>query len=129
MAWIHLVAGLALLEYVFFIYLVGKARGTFGVKAPATTGHEIFERYFRVQMNTLELIVVFLPALALAAQYWDPRWVAAIGALFLIGRAIYLRSYVADPASRSLGYTLSVVPIAVLLIGAGVGVLRALIGF
>ena len=126
MAWIHLVAGLALLEYVFFIYLVGKARGTFGVKAPATTGHEIFERYFRVQMNTLELIVVFLPALVLAAQYWDPRWVAAIGALFPIGRAIYLRSYV---AARSLGYTLSVVPIAVLLIGAGVGVLRALIGF
>src|SRR3954452_10494274 len=110
MAWIHLVTLLALIEYLAFGYLVGKARGTFGVKAPATTGHEIFERYFRVQMNTLELLIVFLPALWMAAAYWNPLWVAAIGALFPIGRALYLRGYVADPRTRSLGYGLSVVP-------------------
>src|SRR4051794_5049324 len=127
MAWIHLVTLLALIEYLAFGYLVGKARATFGVKAPAITGHEIFERYFRVQMNTLELLIVFVPALFSAAAYWNPLWVAAIGAVYLIGRIVYLRGYVADPRTRSIGFGLSILPIAVLLIGVGVGVVRALL--
>ena len=127
MAWIHLVTLLALLEYLIFGYLVGKARATFGVKAPAITGHEIFERYFRVQMNTLELLIVFVPALFSAATYWNPQWVAAVGAVYVLGRIVYLRGYVADPRTRSLGFGLSIVPIVVLLIGVGVGVVRALL--
>jgi len=127
MAWIHLVTLLALIEYLGFAYLVGKARATFGVKAPAITGHEIFERYFRVQMNTLELLIVFVPALFSAAAYWNPQWVAAIGAVYLIGRIVYLRGYVADPRTRSIGFGLSILPIAVLLVGVGVGVVRALV--
>jgi len=127
MAWIHLVTLLALLEYLFFGYLVGKARATFGVKAPAITGHEIFERYFRVQMNTLELLIVFVPALWMAATYWNPLWVAALGAVYVIGRIVYLRGYVADPRTRSIGFGLSIAPIAVLLIGIGVCVARALL--
>jgi len=129
MAWIHLVTLLALAEYIVFIVLVGRARDVYGVKAPATSGHEMFERYFRVQMNTLELLIVFVPALWMAAGYWNPVWVAAIGAVFIIGRALYLRGYVADPKSRSLGYLLSAVPVVVLLFGVVVGVARALIGF
>lgn len=127
MAWVHLVTLLALIEYLGFGYLVGKARATFGVRAPAITGHDIFERYFRVQMNTLELLIVFVPALWMAAAYWNPVWVAAIGAVYLIGRIMYLRGYVADPRTRSIGFGLSIVPIAVLLIGVGVGVVRALL--
>ena len=129
MAWIHLVTFLALVEYLYFGVLVGRARTTFGVKAPAITGHEVFERYFRVQMNTLELLIVFVPALWMSAAYWNPAWMAAIGAVFLIGRGFYLRGYVADPRTRSLGFGLSVVPTGILLAAALIGVLRVLVVF
>jgi glutathione S-transferase len=127
MACINLVTLGALLEYFLFIYLVGKARGDYGVKAPAITGHEMFERYFRVQQNTLELLIAFIPALWIAAQYWNPTWVAAIGAVFIIGRLLYLRGYVSDPKGRTLGFMLSAVPILI-LVGAGVvGAVRVLL--
>ena len=121
MAWIHLVALLVLVQYLLFGALVGRARGKYGVHAPATTGNEVFERYYRVQMNTLELMVVLLPAMWIAAAYWDPRWVAAAGAVYLIGRMVYLRAYTHDPASRALGFMLSVAPISVLLVAALIG--------
>lgn len=106
---------LALLEYLVFIILVGKARGQYGVKAPAVTGHDMFERAYRVQMNTLELLVLFLPALWLASRYFSTTWTAGLGVLFLIGRIVYARSYVRDPASRSAGFGLSILPTLVLL--------------
>jgi glutathione S-transferase len=112
MAWIHLVALLALVQYLAFGALVGSARGKYGVQAPATTGNEVFERYYRVQMNTLELMVALLPALWIAGAYWDPRWAAAAGAVYLIGRMIYLRAYTRNPGSRALGFMLSLAPIA-----------------
>ena len=122
MAWIHLVALLVLVQYLLFGALVGRARGKYGVHAPATTGNEVFERYYRVQMNTLELMVVLLPAMWIAAAYWDPRWVAAAGAVYLVGRLVYLRAYTSNPASRALGFMLSVAPISVLLVAALIGV-------
>ncbi len=122
MAWIHLVALLALVQYLMFGALVGSARGKYGVQAPATTGNAVFERYYRVQMNTLELMVVLLPAMWIAAAYWEPRWIAAAGAVYLIGRLVYLRSYTRDPGSRALGFMLSVAPISVLLVAALIGV-------
>ena len=64
MNWVHLVIGLVLLQFFFFCMAVGRARGTYNVAAPATTGNEVFERYFRVQMNTLELLVVLIPVAA-----------------------------------------------------------------
>jgi len=129
MAWVHLVTLLALLEYLGFGVLVGRARGLYGIKAPATSGHEIFERYFRVQMNTLELLIVFVPALWMACSYWSAPWMAAVGALYLLGRLLYLRAYVAAPRSRSLGFALSVVPIGFLLLATGAGALRTLTGW
>jgi hypothetical protein len=85
MAWTELITLLALLEYLVFAMLVGKARGQYGVKAPAVTGHEMFERAYRVQMNTLELLVIFLPALWLASQHFSSTWTAPLGGLFLVG--------------------------------------------
>jgi glutathione S-transferase len=109
---------LALLQFFFFLQLVGMARGRYGIKAPAVTGNEIFERYFRVQMNTMEQLIVFLPALWIASLYplVAYYWIALIGAVYLIGRFIYQRSYVADPDKRSLGFALSALPIVALLI-------------
>ena len=127
MALVHLLVALTLLQLIYFALLVGKARDTYGVQAPATSGHEIFERYYRVQMNTLELLMVLLPSTWLAAQYLAPGWVALLCAIYLIGRFIYLRAYVADPGKRSLGFTLSFVPALILLLAGLIGSTLSLI--
>jgi glutathione S-transferase len=122
---VHLVIGLALAQFLFFLFAVGKARQTCKVPAPATTGNEVFERYFRVQMNTLELLVLFVPSILLFGQYISPFIAVALGVLYIIGRFIYFGSYVKEPKSRSLGYGLSAVPIMVLLAGTIIGAIRA----
>ena len=124
--WVNLVTLLALVEYFAFSALVGRARAQYGVKAPATTGHEVFERYFRVHYNTLELLVMFVPALWIAAAYWNPLWMAGLGAVYLIGRIVYLQGYVRDPKARSIGFGLSIAPIGLLALAALAGVVKAL---
>lgn len=118
---------LALLEFVAFGALVGRARGRYGVKAPATGGHEIFDRYFRVHYNTMEMLVVFVPAIWLFGLYVSPGWGALLGAVFIVGRILYLRGYVADPSKREFGFGLSVLPVVILLIGALFGAVRVLL--
>jgi len=125
--WVNLVTLLALLEYFAFSALVGRARAQYGVKAPATTGHEVFERYFRVHYNTLELLVMFVPALWIAAMYWSPLWMAGLGAVYLVGRIVYLQGYVRDPKARSIGFGLSIAPIGLLALAALAGVAKALV--
>lgn len=124
MIWIDLVTVLALVQCIFFGILVGKARATYKVPAPASTGHEMFDRYNRVHMNTLELIVVFVPALWMAAKYWQPVWIALIGAVYIVGRMLYLNGYVKDPKKRGLGFLVSFMPIVILLIATCVGLVR-----
>ena len=126
MNWVHLVIGLALLQFFIFGMAVGKARGTYNVAAPATTGHEVFERYFRVQMNTLENLVILVPALLLFATFVSPAWAAGLGAVYLIGRIIYFRAYVKSPRSRSWGFAVSALPTLTLLVGGIIGVIVAL---
>jgi glutathione S-transferase len=124
---VDLVALAALVQLLVFSFLVGGARGRYGVKAPAVTGHPMFERAYRVQMNTLELMVLFIPALYVAARYWPPAWVAAVGAVYVLGRLVYRTAYLRDPASRGLGYLVSILPIFVLLAGGVVGAVRGLL--
>ena len=107
----------ALLQYITFAMLVGRARGKFGVKAPAVTGDATFERYFRVQQNTIELLVAFVPAIWLFGQYVSTLWAAILGVVYLVGRVVYLKSYVADPEKRGAGFGLSALPILAMLIG------------
>jgi glutathione S-transferase len=125
MNWLDLVTAVAIAQYIWFGVLVGQARGRYGVHAPAVTGHETFERYYRVQMNTLELLVPLVPAMYLAARYWSPVWVAAAGAVYVLGRFIYLRTYVSDPKTRTLGYSLSAFPLLGLLLAVVAGVFMA----
>jgi uncharacterized MAPEG superfamily protein len=112
---VHVVAVLAILQFFLFGVLVGRARKRHGVKAPAMSGHELFERAFRVHMNTLEQLVGFLPALLLASMYWPDAIVASIGAVYLAGRFLYRHLYLADPASRSPGFLMTVIPTFTLL--------------
>jgi len=119
--YVDIVAVIAVLQLIFFSVLVGRARGQYGVSAPAVIGHELFERAYRVQMNTLELLVAFLPALFLAGKYWPQTAVAGLGAVYVLGRFIYWRAYMGAPKSRGLGFGLSALPILVLLLAALVG--------
>ena len=118
---------LALLQYVVFAMLVGRARGKYGVKAPAVSGHEMFDRYFRVHQNTLELLVAAVPAMWLYGTYVSTTWAAVLGLVYVVGRVAYLVGYVADPAKREIGFALSVMPVIVLLLGALWGAGRALL--
>ena len=125
MHWIAVVTLLALVEYLVIGGLVGQARGRYGIKAPATSGNEIFERYFRVHQNTMEQLVVFLPALWLFGHYVCPGWGALLGLGFVVGRVLYLRGYVENPEHRELGFGIGFVALALLVIGALLGALRA----
>jgi uncharacterized membrane protein YecN with MAPEG domain len=122
---VFIVVGLVLIEYLVFVVRAGRARGQFGVAAPATHGHPIFERHFRVQQNTVEQLVVFLPAVFLFARYASEIGAAALGLVFLVGRALYARGYVIDPAKRGPGFLLTIAANVVLLLGGLVGVLLA----
>jgi glutathione S-transferase len=121
--YIDIVAVLAVVQLIFFGALVGRARGKYGVAAPAVVGHEMFERAYRVQMNTLELLVAFLPGLFLAGKYWPETVVAGAGLVYLVGRFIYWRAYMGAPRSRALGYGLSAIPTMALLVAALAGAL------
>jgi len=118
MRFVSIVALLALVEYMVISLQTGRARGTYGVQAPATTGHPIFERWYRVQCNTIEQLVIFLPALFLFANYASPRLAGWLGLAFILGRGIYARGYVADPASRGPGFIISFSANAILVVGA-----------
>ena len=111
-----IVTFLALAQYVFFGIQVGSLRGKHGIKAPAQAGHEEFERMNRVHLNTLEQLVVFIPALWMHAYFANPLYGAIIGAVYLVGRFVYRAEYLKNPDSRGPGFTLSFVPGAVLLI-------------
>jgi glutathione S-transferase len=121
MAYVDIVTVLALLQFIFFGMQVGRARGKYGVHAPACTGNEIFERHFRVQQNTLEQLVVFLPGLYLFARYLSPLWAAGLGVIYLIGRQVYSTTYIKDPKTRSAGFGLTFLPILALLAGGLIG--------
>lgn len=118
MRFVSIVAALALVEYLVITLMTGRARLTYKVEAPATTGHPIFERWYRVQQNTVEQLVVFLPALFLFASLVSTRWAGWMGLLFVVGRFVYARSYVADPSSRGTGFVIGFAAIAVLVLGS-----------
>jgi glutathione S-transferase len=111
---------LTLLLMFFTVWMVGGARKRYGVKAPSISGDPAFERAWRVQMNTLENAVMFLPALWLAAQYVDPLWAGIAGMVWLVGRLWYALAYVREPARRGAPYVLSMVAwLALMLMAAG----------
>ena len=111
-----IVTVLALIQYTVFGFQVGVVRQKTGAKAPASTGPEEFERVNRVHLNTLEQIIVFLPALWLYAHYVNPLWGAGLGVIYLIGRVLYRSAYLKDPAGRTLGFAMTFLPSAVMLV-------------
>lgn len=121
MEYVTLVVLLALLEYMVITMLTGRARMAHKVPAPATTGNEIFERYYRVQQNTIEQLVIFIPSIYMFGTYVHEIAAAIIGIIFIIGRALYLRGYVADPGKRAPGFLLTMLSNVILLLGSLIG--------
>src|SRR5690606_15413500 len=113
-----LVTLLALIVYLWTGLNVGRARGKYSVMAPAITGPEEFNRIFRVQQNTLEQLVLFLPALWLAHLAINAIWVPAVGAVWIVGRILYAFLYVRDPAKRGAGFMLTFLSTIILLLTA-----------
>ena len=123
MEFVGAVTLLALLQFVVMGIMVGRARGLYGVKAPATTGHEQFERWFRVHYNTLEKLIVFLPSLWLFGYYVGQYYAAGLGGIYLIGRLLYAVTYTRDPATRGLGTLLSDLPMVIMLLGGLIAII------
>jgi uncharacterized membrane protein YecN with MAPEG domain len=83
---------------------VARAHARTGILAPVMTGDPVLERTIRAHSNTLEWMLIFLPAMWLFALYWSAAWAAALGALWVIGRIIYFFGYVAEPRKRFPGF-------------------------
>jgi glutathione S-transferase len=114
---------LALLVYLWTIIACSRARSRTGIRAPAVTGHPDFERHFRIQQNTLEQLVLFLPSLWIFALAVSPLWAGIIGFVFVLGRALYAVTYARDPAARGPGFIIGFVATVLLLLGGFVGLL------
>lgn len=117
-SWVAIVTLVALLVYVWMALRVTWARRKCGIDAPAMTGDPVLERTVRVQANTLEWLVIFLPSLWLFAVYWSDLVATIAGVVWVLGRIVYALGYVADPKKREAGFIIQALATAVLLFGA-----------
>jgi len=120
-----LITALALIQFLWFAILVGRARKRTGVKAPATSGDPVFERYYRVHQNTMEQLILFLPALWIFAYYISAPAAAGLGLVFIAGRFVFFRGYVREPSLRGTGFLMGMLPLLVLLAGSLIGPMLA----
>ncbi|NWH08913.1 MAG: MAPEG family protein [Alphaproteobacteria bacterium] len=121
-----IVTCLALGLYFYMGLRVGQARTAYDIKAPATTGHPVFERLFRIQMNTLEWLIIFLPSLWLFSAFVSP-WIAALlGLVWIAGRYLYMEGYAQAPEERGTGFIIQGIATGLLFLGAFIGAIIAL---
>ncbi len=124
MAYATMIALLALVQFLYFGIAVRRARVRHGIVTPAVSGDETFERFHRAHQNTLEQLVIFLPALYASAYYLNEILTVACGVVYFIGRAWYFRAYIAQPDSRGKGMMLTMLASTVLLVAGLIGALR-----
>ena len=127
MEYVYLVIALALAQFVVYGALVGRARGRYGVRAPAVSGPDEFNRVFRVHQNTMEGLVVFVPAIWIFGTYIDARIAAGLGLVGVIGRIIYAIGYISAAEKRAPGGIICQMVNMALVIGALFGVAQNLI--
>jgi len=106
---------------------VGVMRGRHKIAAPATTGNPEFERAYRVQMNTLEQFVLFLPLFWLATIYFHmlPWLPAVFGLVWIVGRGLYMQGYMVAPEKRGRGFLIAGVANVGLLLMSFIGIVQA----
>lgn len=108
----------ALILYAVFTARVALARAKYKINAPATAGHPIFERTFRIQQNTSEQLVIMLPGLWMFSGFISPMWGSLLGLIWLLGRIVYAVMYTRNPESRGLGFVIGFAANAVLVLGS-----------
>jgi uncharacterized membrane protein YecN with MAPEG domain len=118
---------LALLEYVAMAALVGRAREKFGILAPTMTGHPDFERVIRVHLNTLENLIIFVPAVWVFGSYVSVLWAAILGVVFVVARAVYAIGYLRAAEKRSIGAAVTGLVDLVLVVGGLIGLALAIL--
>lgn len=120
-----LVVLLTVLLLFVITMLTGHARRKYNIKAPATSGHPMYERAYRIQMNTVEYSIIFLPALWLAAEYGNASAAGILGLVWLVGRIWYVPAYLHEPASREYPFLLALLALVLMILLAIYGVVRA----
>ena len=118
---VAIVTGLALLQVIWFSIQVGQQRAKHGINAPAMSGHQDFDRMFRIHQNTIEQLVIFIPAMWLFGYYMHAQIAAGLGVVFIIGRQLYRNGYLGDPKGRAVGFGLGGLATLMLLLGGMVG--------
>ena len=124
---VALVTLLMAAQLIYFSLKVGMARGKYDIQAPATSGHEIFDRTYRVHINSVEQLLIVLPAMWVCGYYFNAKLAAALGLAYLIGRFIYGVRYVADPSSRSAGMGIGFLAYIVMILAGLWGVIGRLL--
>ncbi len=127
LVWTYLIIGLAVLVYTYTLLAAGRARRRAGIKSPAMIGDTTMERALRVQQNTLEQLVAFVPSIVLFAVLVNARTAAGLGALWIAGRILYIGLYMRDPGSRAPAFLLAFVPQIILTLGAVMGAISAIL--
>ena len=128
-SWPSLITALTLLVYLVITINVGGARAKYKIPPPQMTGNPDFERVLRVQQNTLEQLVFFLPLLWLFSFYVSPVWGALIGAAWLVGRIVYAWGYYQAAEKRTISFGISSISSIVLLLGSLYGIILSLVHF
>ena len=123
---VSLITALTLLVYLILTINVVRARTKYKVPAPQMTGNLDFERVLRVQQNTLEQLILFLPGLWLFSFYISPLWGAGIGAVWLVGRIAYAWGYYQAAKKRIIGFGISFISSVVLILGSLIGIILSL---
>ncbi|MCB9641347.1 MAG: MAPEG family protein [Myxococcales bacterium] len=126
-AWPALATLASLAVYYYTMFRVSGARYKYKVPVPQTTGNLDFERFFRVQQNTVEQLVFFVPALWLFSFYVSPMWGGILGGVWALGRFIYAQGYYAEAKKRGPGFAISSLTGVVLWVGALINIIRALL--
>ncbi len=116
----------SLLQFIYFTGKTGFTRGKYSVEAPNITGNEDWECIHRVQQNTMEQLVIFIPSMVIFHQYVSDQWVLLPGILFIVGRQVYSHLYTKDPASRGPGVILSFFSNIALVVGSLIGIIVSL---
>jgi uncharacterized MAPEG superfamily protein len=127
MIYVTIVTCIMLIQLFAFGLKAGMAREKGQVKAPATTGDENYERRNRVHLNTLELIVIAIPSMWIFATHVHAFSAAGLGMIYVIGRIIFSKAYIADPDKRGTGFMISMLPVIIMMFGALVGAIMTMI--
>jgi uncharacterized membrane protein YecN with MAPEG domain len=106
--------------------LAARIRRKYRISPPAMTGVFEVECALRVQGNTVEQIVIFLPLLWVAALYFRSSGllVPLVGLIWCVGRVWYVFGYLNDPRWRLPGFAISILALLVLAVLGAIGIVQ-----